>query len=290
MKIVILGSGGRLGAALARLYGQTDEVLGINHATLDLADAGSIQATLGSASFDVLVNCAALTNVDYCETHSEEAYRINALAAGEIAGICAAKSARCIHISTDYVFDGSQKRPYVEEDAAEPISIYGASKRAGEAAVIEASTDHLVVRVSWVFGPDRPSFIDLLLKRAFEQESVEAIDDKFSAPSYTIDLAACLRPFLSDIRYGGLLHLCNTGACTWREYGQHALDCAVASGLQPRAHHVGALRLDQMKNFVARRPVNTVLSTEKFTQLTGCTPRPWQEAVEEYVRSMKVEL
>ncbi len=283
LKIAILGSGGRLGAALARAYADEHEVIGFDHAKLDIGSAGQIDQALAPCSFDVLINSAALTNVDYCETHEEEAVRINADAVRQIAEICARKNARCIHISTDYVFDGEKTSPYCEKDDAKPISVYGESKRRGEIELLGVSEKNLAVRVSWVFGPDRPSFIDAILKRALESDHAEAIGDKFSAPTYTLDVAELLRPFLRDISEGGLLHVCNTGECTWRDYGRFAIDCARAAGLPVRAQKVGSLKMAEMKAFVAKRPVYTVLATDKLARLTGKTPRSWQNAVEDYV-------
>jgi dTDP-4-dehydrorhamnose reductase len=283
MKVVVLGSGGRLGAALTRAWTATDEVLGLAHGDIDLAIPGEIDRVIGPLGFDVLVNCAALTNVDYCETHEEEAMRINAAAVREIGALCARKRARCLHISTDYVFDGELDRPYTEADAARAISVYGESKLRGEQALFETSDAHLAVRVSWVFGPDRPSFIDGILKRALESDTAEAIGDKWSAPSYTLDLAAMLRPFLREIPCAGLLHASNSGACTWREYGEYALQCAARAGIPVKTTEVKSIPLSGMKAFVARRPVYTVLSCEKLAGLTGATPRSWQAAVEDYV-------
>jgi len=188
-----------------------------------------------------------------------------------------------VHISTDYVFDGEGRAPYTEEDEARAISVYGESKLRGETALLEASPEHLAVRVSWVFGPDRPSFVDGVLKRALEHETAEAIGDKWSAPSYTLDLAGMLRPFLQEIRAGGLLHASNGGECTWREYGEYALECAARVGLPVKTTKVGSIPIASMKAFVAKRPVYTVLSSEKLAGLTGVRPRIWQEAVEDYV-------
>ena len=283
MKIAILGAGGRLGAALTREWSASDEVLAFARADIDLAKPGEIERILGPLAFDGLVNCAALTNVDYCETHEAEAMRVNAGAVGEIGALCASKHARCIHISTDYVFDGETDRPYTETDPARAISVYGDSKLRGEQALLAASSDHLAVRVSWVFGPDRPSFIDGILKRALESDSAEAIGDKWSAPSFTLDLAGMLRPFLRDIAEGGLLHASNTGSCTWREYGEFALQCAAAAGVPVKTTEVKSLPLAGMKAFVAKRPVYTVLATDKLAALTGAPPRSWQQAVEDYV-------
>ena len=286
MTTVIIGSGGRLGAALAREWAALgDEITGFNHATLDLGDASAIHAALDPLNFDALVNCAALTHVDYCETHEEEAYRINAHAVADLGEICAAKNARMIHISTDYVFDGEKRTPYLEEDTAKPLGIYAASKLAGENALLEKYPQHLSARVSWVFGPDRPSFVDQILKRATETEALAAVADKIAVPTYTLDIAQWLRPFLSKVREGGLLHLCNAGDCTWQQYGQLALDIAATAGVALKGHTVAPQKMSDITAFIARRPVYTVMSTEKLTRLTGQKPRPWQDAVEDYIRT-----
>lgn len=285
MKIVVIGSGGRLGMALAQDWRKNgDEIIGFDHAALDLGNAAAFPAAFEALDFDVLVNCAAQTNVDRCETHPDEAMRINAVAVGALGKICAAKNRRCIHISTDYVFDGTKPSPYTEEDEARPISLYGQSKRAGEIALLEACETHLVVRVSWIFGPHRPSFVDGIVKRALQEERVEAISDKVAVPTYTIDTARLLRPLLLDIPVGGILHICNGGECSWQEYGQHAIDCALAAGLPVRATQVAPLKMADLTAFIARRPRNSAMSTARLAHLTGQTPRPWQEAVEEYTR------
>src|SRR5438067_6949902 len=184
MRIVIIGSGGRLGAALMGEYRDEYDVAGFNHAQLDLSNLDGVREKLRSTNFDVLINAAAFTNVDLCETERDRAFTINGEAPGIVAEICRQKGAKLIHFSTDYVFDGDKRAPYIEEDEANPISVYGESKLAGEKNVLAAEGPHLVVRASWVFGPDRPSFIDGIIKRAKEDEEVDAIADKFSTPTY----------------------------------------------------------------------------------------------------------
>ncbi len=284
LRIVIVGAGGRLGAALAREYGQDFEVVGFNRSQLDLGNTAAIRTTLNALEFDLLINAAAQTNVDRCETHRDEAFQLNAEAPGVLAEICSAKSAKLIHISTDYVFDGAGTKPYVETDLARPISVYGESKRAGEERVLQVNDRHLVVRVSWVFGPDRPSFIDGVIARAREHDKVEAIADKFAAPTYTLDLAEMLTSLFTEPKAVGLLHLTNREGCSWKQYGQWALDCCHAAGVPLKARMVGALNLRDMENFVAKRPVYSVLATEKFEQITGKKLRLWRDAVEDYVR------
>ncbi len=287
LRIIVLGSGGRLGAALVREWrAGGDQVLGFNRQLLDIGNFDAVRETLLGQEFDVLVNCAALTNVDYCETHPEEAHHLNGEAVATIADVCSRKKARCIHISTDYVFDGGKEEPYTEEDEARPISVYGASKLAGEVCLHAVSAQHLAVRVSWVFGPDRVSFVDQILQRAFEHDAVAAIADKVAVPTYTIDAAQLLRPFLADIPADGVLHLCNEGSCTWQEYGQFALDVAAESGVPLRARTVDPQRMADLKAFIAKRPPHTALSTARLTALSGHSPRPWQDAVGEYVRTL----
>ncbi|MGC2628300.1 MAG: sugar nucleotide-binding protein, partial [Candidatus Udaeobacter sp.] len=174
-----------------------------------------------------------------------------------------------------------------------PISAYGESKLAGEKNVLAAGDAHLVVRVSWVFGPDRPSFVDAMIKRAQQDEKIDAISDKFSTPTYTHDIANMLPQFFDRGVPGGILHFANAGKCTWQEYAQWALDCCRDAGISLKGRTVGALKLSDMTRlrrgsgsqapWVARRPVYSVLSTGKYTELTGTSSRAWREAVADYI-------
>jgi len=283
MKIVITGSGGRLGAALFRQYGKQFTVTGFSHADLDLSDFSKLRQALGHLDFNLLINAAAFTNVDLAEKEPDQAFRVNAEAPGVLAEICSEKGARLVHISTDYVFAGDKNDPYTEEDSPKPISAYGESKLAGETAVLQVNDKHLVVRVSWVFGPDRPSFIDQIIARARENDRVSAVADKLSTPTYTRDIADML---LRVVGAAGLLHIANSGQASWQEYAQHALDCCVEAGLPLKARKVEPLKMADMQNWVARRPPYTVLGTGKYEQITGAKPRHWQDAVGEYVREL----
>lgn len=271
------------------------DVVGFNHAQLDLADEKQIRDKIDNLDFDVLINAAAFTNVDLCEKERDQAFRINAEAPKTLAGICRDKKAKLIHFSTDYVFDGEKREPYEESDLANPVSVYGESKRLGEIEVLDLSEKNLVVRVSWVFGPDRPSFVDAIIKRARENEHIDAIADKFATPTYTFDIAQMLESVVAGVAdpgagangsgYSGIWHFANAGECSWQEYGQFALDCCRSLGLPLKAKAVAPLKLADMKNFAARRPVYSVLSTAKFFSITGTAPRNWRDAVADYLRS-----
>jgi dTDP-4-dehydrorhamnose reductase len=296
MRIVIVGAGGRLGAALLRRYRDKFDVTGFSHAELDLSDLDAVRETLRATSFDVVINAAGFTKVDLCEAQPDRAFLINAEAPRVVAEICAEKNARLIHFSTDYVFDGAKCEPYTEQDEAKPISVYGESKLAGENNVLAVQDQNLVVRVSWVFGPDRPSFIDAMIQQARENEKVDAVADKFSTPTYTSDIAEMLpvffvadgvdagKPAAVNARgYSGILHFANAGQCSWQQYAQWAVDCCHDAGLPLKAKTIGARKLRDMANWVARRPVYSVLSIAKYRKVTGVSPRTWREAVSDYI-------
>lgn len=282
-KILIIGAGGRLGAALVGAFRGQFAVTGLTHSEIDIGDFDEVEQILGRVNVDVVINCAALTNVDLCEEQADDAFRVNSSAPELLAQICQDKGARFIHFSTDYVFDGTKNVPYLEEDEASPLGIYGESKREGEENVLGVNERHLVIRVSWVFGPDRPSFVDNIIQRARENPRVEAVADKFSTPTYTRDIAAMLpRFFPPDV--GGILHFANDGQCSWQEYAQHALDVCHEAGVLLKATTVDAVKLGDMQSFVARRPVYTVLATDRYAEITGEKPRSWRDAVTEYVK------
>jgi dTDP-4-dehydrorhamnose reductase len=280
-RIAVIGRNGRLGAALCKELSEAYDILPLSRQELDLEQP--IRKQLQSLEFDLLINAAAATGVDWCEEHPPKATLINSRAVAELAQICTERRVRMVHVSTDYVFEGSKGEPYKEDDIARPINVYGESKRLGEEAVLRSSDRHLVVRVSWVFGHDKPSFVDSMLNQAATKPLVEAVDDKFSVPTYTNDLVEWLRPCLFDIPLTGIVHLCNGGHCSWREFAQCAIDAADREDVPLNSRTVHPVSLESMTMFVARRPVYTVMSTERFSRLTGIYPRPWQEAVQEFV-------
>lgn len=287
LNLLITGKNGRLGQALARKYADRHRVNVVGRQECDLADAASIRRCLEGQSFDVLVNTSSLTGVDDCEKKPELAEVVNAAAPKIMAEICAAKGAHLIHVSTDYVFEGSEPGERKETDPANPINVYGRSKLEGERNVLGVSPDFLVVRVSWLFGPDKPSFPDMMLKRAQASDYVDAVADKVSCPTYSEDVADWMEPMLADRRYKGLLHLCNEGATTWRDYAQEVLDTAARLGMPLMARTVHGFSRINFSGFTAARPEFTAMSTEKFQSLSGIRPRPWQEAMEDHLKHPK---
>jgi dTDP-4-dehydrorhamnose reductase len=288
-KIAILGSRGRLGAALQRLWTPFFEIHPFSRADLDISDFRQVETMLRKTPCHFVLNCTGLTDVDYCEEHPEEAFLLNATVPDLMAQICAERAIRFIHFSTDYVFDGEDSKDLTEEDPVHPINEYGRSKWAGENAVLRASPAHVLLRVSWVFGPDKNSFIDNLLMRAYIQDRVAAVADKTSCPTYTHDIAEWTNVFLRNEGSetpGGLYHLCNSGeggGCSWRDYGQYALDCTLKRGLSLKSTTVWPLKLEEMGSFIAKRPRYSTLSTKKFAAIWGAPLRSWKEAVWDYL-------
>ena len=281
MKVLILGGKGRLGGALARMWSTGHDLRTMSRPELDVADLQGLKSLLRSAAYDVL-NCTGLTDVDRCETAREEAKIVNACAPGVMAEAAAAKGARLIHFSTDYVFDGAKTTPYIEEDVACPLGHYGKTKLAGEVAALAASPRHLAVRIAWAFGPDKPSFADTIIERALANDRVEAIANKTSCMTFTEDVARWLEPFLDGDLAGGLYHACNAGGCMARVWPACA-GFRRAGGASPQDGTVEPIPLSALKAFLAPRPPHTAMSTAKLTTVTGAVPRPWQEALEEYL-------
>jgi len=282
-KILILGGKGRLAGSLVSSWGQNHEVTSLARPELDVANLDDLERLLEKKEFDILVNGSGLTNVDRCETDREEALVVNALAPKVMAAAADARGARLIHFSTDYVFDGSKRDPYTEADIPAPLGWYGKTKLAGEEAVLSMGGRHMVVRVSWVFSSAKPSFVDSLIERAAKVPVVEAISDKWSSPTFASDVAQWMEPFFEPSLPGGLYHACNEGSCSWQEYGAFALECACDAGLHLKTRTVRPISLADMNQFIAPRPVFSILSTRKLTDVTGMEPRSWREALREYI-------
>lgn len=283
--VVIVGSNGRIGSAVARrLAGRADLVVtALDRAALPLDDAAFIREKLSAMPIDLLINAAAITSVDACEEDPEAGWAVNAVAPGTMAEVCLEKGARMIHLSTDYVFSGQEPGERTEDETLRPLGEYGRSKFGGENKVLQTSAANLVLRTSWVFGSHRPSFPDMILDKARVGGVVDAISDKWSSPCYSEDFAAWLEVLLDRPEIGGVLHLCNSGACSWQEYGQAVLDIAGDLGVNLPVRSVKPMALADMVRFKAPRPIHSVMSCQRFTRLTGIHPRPWREALRDYL-------
>jgi dTDP-4-dehydrorhamnose reductase len=283
--VLILGATGRLGRVLAKYFAEMGlPVTGFTRAELDLEKTSEIRHKLEAVRFDWLINAAGTTDVDQCERDPQLAHVINTASTAEIARACAAQGARMLHISTDYVFDGLGRRPLREADKTNPVNQYGATKLAGEQAVLEASPAHVVARVSWLFGGEKETFPDRIIASALAGDEVCAVNDKWASPTFADDLADWLLFLVQSGSHSGLIHLCNAGVASWQEYGQAALDIALELGVPLRARVVTGHSMVGFDRFLAKRPVYTPLKTTRFAKLYGESPRQWQDALWTHLR------
>ena len=271
------GAGGQLGRALvARLGGQV--VRALQHGDLDVTDASAVRGVVRAAAADVIFNAAAYNRVDAAEAEPAIALAVNATGALNLARAAAEAGALLVHVSTDYVFDGAQSRPYVEDDVPRPINVYGISKRAGELMVEAVGASSLVVRTSGVFGPGGSrakggSFVDRILERARAGGPLRVVDDQVLAPTYAPDLADALVA-LVDSGARGFVHVTNEGTCTW-----HAMAAAVVD-LAGVDVAIGRIRAADLAA-PARRPPYSVLSTARYRSLGRPALRTWRDALAE---------
>ncbi len=286
-KVLILGAKGRLGAALARTYANDSNVIAWSREEANFENPGAVAAAVRKSEAEIVINCAALTNVDTCEEKQELAEVVNARTPAAVAQACAEIRARMIHISTDYVFDGKSNVPYTEDDETAPLSWYGKTKQDGERGVFASAPNHAVVRVSWVFGPDRDAFVDKALQLALRGEPIRAVADKWSTPTYTLDAAEALRALFDPFAPGGVYHLSNHGKCSWRDWAQQAIDAAIALGVPMKTRYVEPQKLPELAAMTAPRPINTPLSCKRLEALLGRPLRGWQEAVTSYIRLLR---
>ena len=277
MRALVVGSRGQLGKALAALLGHRCVWAG-DREELDVRQATAVDERLRAARPDVVFNATAYNAVDAAESDPLGALAVNAVAVRHLARACAEAGALLVHVSTDYVFDGQLRQPYTEEDRAQPLNVYGVSKRAGELMAIASGAPHLIVRTSGVIGlggsPDKGgSFVERVLARARQGEALRVVDDQVFSPTYAPDLAAAL---VELVEHGarGLVHVTNQGECSWHSLATHALELAHA-GVVATPIRTADLTL------AARRPAYSVLSNARALTL-GLTPlRPWRDAIAE---------
>lgn len=278
--VVIIGANGQLGTELVRVLAPRATVRCLNHSELDITNAAEVRRQLSARPADVVINCAAYTRVDDAEDHRSEAFAINETGARNVAQVCRESGALCVYISTDYVFDGKQGSAYRETDATNPINAYGASKLAGESAVQTSATRWLIVRLASIYGKAGArgkggNFVETVLGRARRNEPLRVVNDIHMSPVSASDAAIGIAALI-DVNATGIVHLTNTGNCSWYEFASAALELA---GLRSQITPVAAAEYP-MK---ARRPKNSALATDRFIELVGHSPRPWREALRDYV-------
>jgi dTDP-4-dehydrorhamnose reductase len=277
--ILVTGAGGQLGSELARAdCAPGIAIVALSRAQLDITDASSVAAAIHTQQPDVVINCAAWTDVDGAETHAEAAFAVNATGPGVLATECARGNVRLIHMSTDYVFDGRSREPIAEDTEPSPLSTYGRSKLAGEWAVQKAAPNHCIVRTSGLYGRQGPNFVLTMLQRAAAQEQLRVVADQVTAPTWTADLAAALLRLVA-LNAEGVFHLTNAGSTSWHDFAVAAVSAA------GYATPVYAMSMAEV-NRPATRPQYSVLDNRHWRELGEAPLRGWRHALTDYVNEV----
>lgn len=272
-----------LGQDLTAVLRETHDVLALDHRACDVSDEAAVRRVLCEWRPKLVVNCAAYADVDGCERDPERAFAVNARGAGHVARGAEQVGARVFYISTDYVFNGEKRIPYREDDATDPISLYGRSKLEGEQQTFTlnggpngARAGHLVIRTSWLYGRQRPNFVEKVLADAQSQPRIVAVADQVSCPTWTLHLSRKIAE-LAETSACGVVHVVNGGQCSRQEMAQ-----AIVEHL-PKPVPVGAIYWKDLHR-PARRPAYSVLCCQRLEEL-GLTPLPdWREAVGKYLQ------
>lgn len=283
--VVVVGAGGMLARDLIprlkeRASREGGNVLAWTRNELDITQRESVLSQMKRAAPTLVINCAAYTDVDGCESNAAKAMTVNGEGPGYLAEACKAAGAKLVHYSTDFVFDGESRRPYGVDDRTNPLSVYGKSKLEGERTIASHRCRSLIIRTSWLYGPHGRNFVETILGRAQKGEPLNVVNDQTGRPTHTVDLCdATLR--LLDAQAKGMVHFANTGQCSWHEF---AVEIVRQAGLSVSVATLSSSELGRP----ARRPAFSVLDLTSYEQTIGATPRHWKEALGEYLRSRRM--
>lgn len=284
MKVAVIGANGQLGADVGQEFVRTgDEVCRVTHADMDVSSPDSVRAVLGEARPGLIVNTAAMHHVEQCEQDPLKAYEINALGPRNLALIARKLGAVLIHVSTDYVFDGSKKEPYVESDQTIPLNVYGNTKLAGEAFVRGTTEKYFILRTSALYGqsPCRAkggrNFVELMLKLAAERDELRVVNDEVVSPTSTAELAKQIA-VLSRTDNFGLYHATAEGSCSWYEFAQKIFEITNVTT---------SLLVASPNEFRAKvpRPKYSVLENRSLKTQGLNIFQPWEEGLRSYLAS-----
>lgn len=291
MRLIVIGKEGQVAHALAeraRAHGVTTVHLG--RPQLDLADPSGIEDLLAEVGGDLIVNAAAYTAVDQAEAEPELANAINGVGAGVLAGIAASMGLPLVHLSTDYVFDGTADRPYSEDDRPCPLGAYGSSKLLGEQAVTSEAPNHAILRTAWVYSPFGRNFAKTILRLAREREEIAVVADQHGSPTSALDIADGIiavgrnllaRPDETDLR--GIFHMTGSGFTTWAEFAREIFRHSVRFG-GPASRVLPITTSDYPTP--AKRPANSRLDCSKLSRVHGVALPAWQTSLEPCIQRL----
>ncbi len=291
MRIIVIGKEGQVARALAergRAHGA--QVVLVGRPKLDLADPSGIEDSLIETGGDVIVNAAAYTAVDQAESAPELAEAINGIGAGVVAGAATTMNVPIIHLSTDYVFDGTADRPYREDDPVSPLGAYGASKLLGEEAVAAEAENHVILRTAWVYSPFGKNFVKTMLRLAADRDELGVVGDQYGSPTSALDIAdgifAVSRNLLEkpeDRNLRGLFHMTGTGFASWAEFAAEIF--ALSSRFGGPSAKVRSIATADYPT-PAKRPANSRLDCSRLREVHGVVLPPWRASLEPCVKRL----
>jgi dTDP-4-dehydrorhamnose reductase len=288
MKILVIGHLGQLGKDMLRAASSAEHaVSGVDFPDIDITVPASVQNSIAAHAPDVIVNCAAFTAVDQCETKSAKAFAANAEGVANIGLAATEHGATVVHLSTDYVFDGTKKSPYVETDSPNPLSVYGKSKLAGEQRLMETCSRSFILRIAWLYGTRGNNFLKTIrgiaLKRAETHEQVNVVNDQVGTPTYTVHVCRQILSLIETDLYG-LYHSTNEGLCSWFDFARAIVRAYRIPVVVAPCTTAEFLRLVPQS---APRPANSVLENERLKKAGLNIMPPWEQGLEEYVLEEK---
>jgi dTDP-4-dehydrorhamnose reductase len=278
-RVLITGGSGQIGTALRRSAPPNVSVVAPGSAELDIANRHQVAAAFESIEPDLVINSAAYTAVDKAESEPDHAFAVNAVGAQNIAIACSARAIPMCHLSTDYVFDGTKGAPYVETDAPAPANVYGASKLEGERRIAAVLDDHLILRVSWVFGSTGANFVRTMLSLATRAE-IRVVDDQFGAPCAAADIAQCIWRIDSmwDGTQSGIFHFSSAPETTWYRFANVIFAEAMARGIISRIPKILPIPSSEYPQRV-ERPKYSLLDSGKLALEFGVVPEDWVKSL-----------
>ncbi|MDX2241842.1 MAG: dTDP-4-dehydrorhamnose reductase [Leptolyngbyaceae cyanobacterium bins.302] len=287
-RILLTGANGQVGAELRQTLAPLGEVIALDRTQWDLSNPDSIRPTIQDSQPDLIVNAAAYTAVDKAESEVELAHIINGKAPQVLAEEAEKSSARLIHISTDYVFDGKNSSPYLDADLTHPLGVYGQSKLLGEEAVRANCQNHLILRTAWVYGVQgKGNFVKTMLRVGAQRPELRVVTDQIGAPTWAKDLATVIAQLAPQLNSdtAGTYHYTNSGVCSWYDFAIAIFEEAKALGFPLEVQRVVPITTEDYPT-PARRPAFSVLSLQKTTALLGEHPPYWRDSL----RKMLAEL
>lgn len=281
-EVALIGANGMLATAIRKLAPDNYRLHLYDLPEFDLTDRIQVLA-LRKSSPEIIINCAAYTNVDGCEDQHELAMRVNGDGPGYLAELARDIGATLIHISTDFVFDGKKQSPYIEDDQPQPLSVYGKSKLAGEQQILQSGLEkYFIIRTSWLYGAGGHNFVETMIRLAKERTELKVVADQYGTPTWTEDLASLVFVLLQTRQYG-LYHCSNMGECNWYQFACEIID-QVQKTVPLRVERVLPIPTEDYP-LPAVRPRYSVMSKDKIARVTDCTVPSWRQSLEAYMNS-----